>query len=463
MTAKVGWKIPVLLPPIPDVMLPSLESPELTSQAHRISVTPRANYQPDSVPPDAIPMTESEVAMDTSSAASIIVASIPFMAPPPPPQPPAPAPALPVAPKPSLDTSDLDPVLSPANTVVTAEYIQANGLPPILIGQDMSAVETVLNSADLLGSLVDPSGHFDGGRFLSLVQAISGKPPQSQSSGFSSGFGGGRQYGQSSNTSSYRNGAEDGNLHLSGYGPSTTQADIVALFSPYVQVDEVVMKGNFSFVNTSDPTNAQRAKEALAGSLLGGLPVRINPAQRKPRDNVSSYQPASAITGSFQASTYRAQPTSSSLASGPASQPVDTDTDVRDDKGNPATKVRMYTVPIIFLLTLRQNLFCAGYGPGTSEQQIRDIFGQYANVIGVVNKGSFTFVNTSDKQDAIRARAMLMGTNLNGGTLRINFAKETGRLGTSFDLTYGRNTGPNAKAPALGQVPAAPSYYGRGY
>ena len=37
----------------------------------------------------------------------------------------------------------------------------------------------------------------------------------------------------------------EGNLHLSGYGPSTTQADIITLFGPYVQVDEVVMKGTF--------------------------------------------------------------------------------------------------------------------------------------------------------------------------------------------------------------------------
>lgn len=30
----------------------------------------------------------------------------------------------------------------------------------------------------------------------------------------------------------------------------TTQADIIAVFSQYVVVDEVVMKGSFCFVNT---------------------------------------------------------------------------------------------------------------------------------------------------------------------------------------------------------------------
>ena len=77
---------------------------------------------------------------------------------------------------------------------------------------------------------------------------------------------------------------QDGNLHLSGYGPSTTQADIITLFAPYVQVDEVVMKGTFCFVNTSDPVGAKRAREALNGAHLGGAPVRINIAQRKNRE-----------------------------------------------------------------------------------------------------------------------------------------------------------------------------------
>jgi hypothetical protein len=45
--------------------------------------------------------------------------------------------------------------------------------------------------------------------------------------------------------------SDEGNLHLSGYGPGTTEAEIIAAFAPYVQVDEVVMKGTFSFVNTS--------------------------------------------------------------------------------------------------------------------------------------------------------------------------------------------------------------------
>jgi hypothetical protein len=55
-------------------------------------------------------------------------------------------------------------------------------------------------------------------------------------------------------------------------------------------------------------------------------------------------------------------------------------------------------------------------------------------------KGSFTFVNTGERIHACVAREALMGTMVNGGVLRVNFAKETGRLGTSFDLTYGPST-----------------------
>ena len=44
-----------------------------------------------------------------------------------------------------------------------------------------------------------------------------------------------------------------------GYGPTTTEHEIRALFEPYVHVDEVVMKSNFSFVNTRDPTGAAQA------------------------------------------------------------------------------------------------------------------------------------------------------------------------------------------------------------
>jgi len=211
----------------------------------------------------------------------------------------------------------------------------------------------------------------------------------------------------------------------------TTQADIINLFAPYVQVEEVVMKGTFSFVNTSDPVGASRAREALSGALLCGAPIRINAAQRKKRDSPPSTLGSTTATGSLYSSTAQTVPGLPSnppmiapsvfppAAIPPPSLNVDVNS-VRDDRGNPATK----------------NLFVAGYGQGTTELQLRELFGQYAQIIGIIVKGTFSFVNTSDRAAAVRAREFLSGTMLNGGVLRINFAKESGRLGTSFDVTY---------------------------
>jgi RNA recognition motif-containing protein len=108
---------------------------------------------------------------------------------------------------------------------------------------------------------------------------------------------------------------------------------------------------------------------------------------------------------------------------------------IKDDRGNPATK----------------NLFVAGYGPGTTEQQLKDCFGQYVSVVSIVLKNTFAFVNTVDKEAAVLARSSLLGQLLNGGPLRINFAKESGRLGTSFDLGYHGPTGASASAYGPGR------------
>lgn len=198
-------------------------------------------------------------------------------------------------------------------------------------------------------------------------------------------------------------------------------------------------KSGFSFVNTNDPDGAKRAKEALNGSLLGGLPCRINPATRKAKNpNHNGGSSTSLSLGGVEALPRN------SVGQIDMSQ-------VRDDRGNPATK----------------NLFIAGYGmvssmvqclpilnqfylsnnalltllQGTTEQQLRDFIGQHATVVSVVMKGTFSFVNCSDKETAVIARANLGGQSLNGGACRINFAKETGRLGTSFDTTYGSASG----------------------
>merc|ERR1711865_318084 len=117
---------------------------------------------------------------------------------------------------------------------------------------------------------------------------------------------------------------------------------------------------------------------------------------------------------------------------------------VRDDRGNAATK----------------NLFVAGYGQATDEQQLRELFTAHTQITAIISKGTFSFINTTSKEAAVYTRSQLGGTMLNGGVLRINFAKESGRLGTSFDSTYGN--GERARAQSQSQSRSQPqSHYGR--
>jgi RNA recognition motif-containing protein len=362
----------------------------------------------------------------------------------------------------------------PLDSPATLEYVQLLGLPVYLVGQPVKTLKTLSESPSLLNTMLDAQGFYDRNQLMNLVHALNapaashapgatqyqqppviyGIPPVAQQLNVSGGSGG------------FRVKTDEGNLHVSGYGLGTTESDLIAAFAPYVHVDEVVMKGTFSFVNTSDPLSAMRAKAALTGTLIGGMPIKINHATRKGKDftaYVGGVEPAPSFAMAHSHHGIVAQPPPMfappigviqppaplQLVMPPPPQPEISVDNARDDRGNPATK----------------NLFVAGYGQGTTEQELRDLFSTYSEVTGVISKGNFSFVNTADRAAAVRARQALSGSMFNGGVLRINFAKETGRLGTSFDLTYGPNTGPNARrqessAPAIGQPV---SYYGRGF
>jgi len=491
-----AWKAPSLLPTRTDAPPPQVNSTEIATQTARMATVQRAQYISDfNVPSSPAPMSDVEQALDMTNQSSTVTQPIPFFVPQ---QVPEPVPAVPVPGPVAAYGHHAAPIASwgapaqPAglppmermSTAATPEFVQSLGLPMFLVGQDTQALQTLASTPSLLSTFVDSNGMYDQPRLTSLVQTLSqnSNPPSQTPLGHfgggyqqSSGYGapaqtgyagaptGGGIYGPASggaygpaSSGAYggaswqgsgpKNGfreqrSNDGNLHVSGYGPTTTQVDIINLFSPYVHVDDVVMKGTFSFVNTSDPEGANRAREALSGALLGGTPIRINVAQRKKRDD-GPPPIAAPAAGSFYGGAGQPAPgiSSNPTMMAPAGFPpavrtpaaaVDVSS-VRDDRGNPATK----------------NLFVAGYGQGTTELQLRDVFGQHAQIIGIILKGTFSFVNTLDKAAAVRAREQLSGTMLNGGVLRINFAKESGRLGTSFDVTY------NNVAPAH-------SHYGR--
>jgi RNA recognition motif-containing protein len=456
MQATISWNTPFLLPVRPNVIQPQLNSSELINQQNRmLSVAPSRYASDYDVPLSPDPLSDVEQALDMTSQASAVVATIPFFAP----QLTVPVISTDAYLETAVEHSSFPaPIGTPIQDgVASFEFVQSLGLPLFLVGQPMHALQTLAGSPELLHTIVDSAGVYDQSRLMNLIQnlALTGGLPQPTPSQYqpttSSIYGAPASvsaFGEpTSTTRTVIRKSDDGNLHVSGYGPGTTESDIVATFSPYVRVDEVVLKANFAFVNTSDRVNAQRAKEALTGTLLNGMPLRINNATRKIRDNPFSAAPPPAVIPSYapptqsvfgqQASSVAVTPVVTHPAFGTQHPNIDS---ARDDRGNPATK----------------NLFVAGYGPGTTEQMLRDLVGQFAVVTGVVSKGGFAFVNTSDRHGAVVAREHLGGTMFNGGVLRINFAKETGRLGTSFDLTYGPNTGPNAGRSRPPNV----SYYG---
>jgi len=437
MTATVRWSKPTPLPLDPKNPPFQVDSKEYVSQTARMASVPAVIYLSDAdVPSNPIPLTGIEQALEfTTQASATAPESIPWV--PPPPQPQVPVPAATI-----LDQmAGAFPVAAPSGASI--ETVQAMGLPLFLTGQNVQALQTLASSPSLLQTFIDPSGTYDQTRLLQLVQtltqnlapslpgaaaaAIPGfqapaasamsshygvaatayQPPSATASTFGiyggGGVGGG---GGGGNKGPYRGDKnEAGNMHVSGYGPTTTEHDIRNLFAPYVNVDEVVVKSNFSFVNTSDPEGAARAKEILNGSLLGGMPIRVNPATRKSSNPSASFGLSAAPV-----------PTLAAPAPRDAGGQIQYD-QVRDDRGNVATK----------------NLFVAGYGLGTTEQQLREVFAPHCTVSSIVMKSTFAFVNTNDRIAAIHAREALTGAILAGGALRINFAKETGRLGTSFD------------------------------
>jgi RNA recognition motif-containing protein len=82
---------------------------------------------------------------------------------------------------------------------------------------------------------------------------------------------------------------------------------------------------------------------------------------------------------------------------------------VKDERGNPATR----------------NLYVYGYGPGTCKAQLKKLFSNFVTIIDIfVMKEGYSFVNTTNRKEAILARQQLTGTALNGGDIRINFAKD---------------------------------------
>jgi RNA recognition motif-containing protein len=454
------WRQPLLLPDNGINPPVQVVSNELAVQVARMSTTPAVTYLSENdVPISPQLLSEVEKALELTLHNSVIPNVFPFF-----------TPQAVIDPVTNFAPPNVAPVYSQppsyhqqpysmsTSTEADVQTVLGLGLPFFLVGFNVIALQALAANPSLLASFKDVNGVYKQPELINLVQTLTQNlaphtvsQPAAMTTGYAA-YNSVPAYMQQQPTlpsfsqpqpimqqqqqqqpgpgmRGYRGDQNigDANLYLSGYGPTTTNDEIRAMFAPYVHVTEIVNKSGFSFVNTNDPEGATRAKEALNGSLLGGLPCRINSAKRKERD------PTFGLTGTSSASIPSVGTTTTSLSTVGYGQ-VDV-SQIKDDRGNPATK----------------NLFVAGYGPGTTEQQLKDCFGQYVSVVSIVLKNTFAFVNTVDKEAAVLARSSLLGQSLNGGPLRINFAKESGRLGTSFDLGYHGPTGASTSAYGPGR------------
>jgi hypothetical protein len=344
------WRPPQPLPA--DSVNPPIQvtSDEVIAQTNRMVLTPAIRYASENeIPVSPTLLNDVEMAVEISSRNTATPNIIPFFTPQAAIVPPV------VASIPSIAPAYPPPQVQPSNisysSEATLETVLMMGLPYFLVGSNILALQTLAANPGLLASFKDVNGVYKQPELINLVQtltqniapqaslpapafvynpvqtfqpAIIAPPPQPILQPGMRGYRGDQNIG-------------DANLHLSGYGPSTTNDDIRAMFAPYVHVTEIVNKSGFSFVNTDDPEGARRAREALNGSLLGGLPCRINSATRKARN--PNFTPGSgSSTTTFNEREEALSRNSLGLVD--AAQ-------VKDDRGNPATN----------------NLFVAGYGP----------------------------------------------------------------------------------------------------
>jgi len=263
---SVQWRPPALLPDRPDVTKAQLESPETSTQMERMKSVPKAVYAFDyDVPNSPAPLSDVEQALDMTSQSAAVIASIPFFVPAQPAAAPAPAYAETTAEQLSNLAASLPPATNPL--IATADFVQSLGLPLYLVGQPVQALQTLASSPGLLSTLVDSNGMYDQHRLMSLVQTLSsssGAPPPPAPAPYApltngylvqqpaaAGFGQPHPPFHGAPppiVGGFSRKSDEGNLHVGGYGPMTTEADLIAAFAPYVRVDEVVMKGTFAFV-----------------------------------------------------------------------------------------------------------------------------------------------------------------------------------------------------------------------
>jgi hypothetical protein len=261
------------------------ESNEASVQLARIGlVRPMLFLSDDDVPVDPTPLSATQLSLDMVSQSNANPALIPFF-----------------ASKQEVVTEQVGINQGPGSTSLlgniayeeSAKAVQAMGLPLFLAGYNTQALQTLASTPGLLQTFINAQGHYDEQRLRTLVETLSQTlnpsaqaviapvaqhvpvgslytqpstlfqnsqqqpqlyplPPQTSLSSTFTPVSSSRSsealkpIAQQVVKGVYRgdqNTLEGSNLHVSGYGPSTTKEEIIALFSPYVHVTELVPKG----------------------------------------------------------------------------------------------------------------------------------------------------------------------------------------------------------------------------
>lgn len=264
MALMAMWQQPKALPQdSPPVQVTSNES---KVQTNRISSTPAVKYASENeVPISPTLLDEVEKALELSTRNTAAPTVIPFFTPQA-----APNPAVNVA-VPNIAPAfppPAPPVVNAPSAEATLETVLMMGLPLFLVGSNVQALQTLASNPGLLASFKDSNGVYKQPELINLVQTLTqnvapqaaqmthmpaypapavsvpppaqnfyqppavpyAQPPQppqpAHHHASSVGYRGDQNVG-------------DANLHISGYGPTTTNEEIIAMFAPYVHVTEI--------------------------------------------------------------------------------------------------------------------------------------------------------------------------------------------------------------------------------
>merc|ERR1712196_400948 len=107
----------------------------------------------------------------------------------------------------------------------------------------------------------------------------------------------------------------------------------------------------------------------------------------------------------------------------------------------------------------------------TTKEELSQLFAPYCNLIDVIMKERFSFVNTQDEAGAAAAKDALHGAIVNGQAIQVHFGKEPGQktyqkkeVAVWHDMTYGSpHMGFGGTAPQKQQIEATRNLHVSGY